>query len=338
MHSIILASIFFSAACALAYADELRAVADSLRPTPAAKPAPVTSMRVVASAPPASLLESLVRDLEAPDPRRRARALERLPQYPPGELSRHLVPMLAGPVSDTRDRVADLLLRHGGEDVLEPLHRYFLEREAEDDLPPVPASVSAFPAAQAAESRGSAGFDGPPAKVIPLHRDRRVRRQAAAAAAVEAARESAPVLEGRGPKVGDVAFPPEVLSPEPEIRAKALSDLSNSGHPHALELLCRVVASDPESLVRGVAAAALGRLADHEDSQAALARATKDPEAAVRWNACYALGKLGSPRAKRALRFAENDADGSVRLAARKSLEALGLDPPMSAVADTGSL
>jgi HEAT repeat protein len=318
MHSIILAAIFFTAACALAYADELRAVAGSL--VPASAPLGAHPVRVVAAPPPRSMLDSLVRDLEAPDPKRVSRALERLPQYPPGELSRHLVPLLDGPVTETRDRVADLLLRHGGEDVLEPLHRYFLEREAEESedlLPPLPASVSAFPTAQA---QGRLGTPGVPAKVIPLHRGRRPRAEFAAED------------PERGPQVGDVTFPPEVLSPEPELRAKALSDLAGSGHPHARELLCRVATSDPEGLVRGVAAAALGRLPNHADSQASLGRATQDSDPAVRWNACYALGKLGSRQAKRALRFAENDSDGSVRLAARKALEALGLDPPMPRV------
>jgi HEAT repeat protein len=87
--------------------------------------------------------------------------------------------------------------------------------------------------------------------------------------------------------------------------------------------------SDPDTLVRGVAAAALGRVSEELGGLEALEKATHDPEPSVRWNACFALGKMGNPGAKRGLRFAENDPDGSVRLAARKALEALGLDPPM---------
>lgn len=312
MGLVLLASILFTAACALAYADELGELTRRLQPAAAAAgPAPVRSLPT-AAAPPLSMLDSLVRDLTSPDPTRQARALERLPAYPPGELSRRLVPMLAGPVDPHRDRVADLLLRCGGEEVLEPLHRYFLGRDAaverhqarERELL-ASVQVRPFPAgrAQATPPRGGGGAPG---VVLPLRRRDR-----------------------RGPELGDMAFPPEVLSPDPELRARALADLLESGHPHGHELLCRVIVSDPDALVRAVAAAALGRAAEQPGGLETLEKATRDPDASVRWNACFALGKLGNRAAKRVLRFAENDGDGSVRLAARQALEALGLDPPM---------
>lgn len=341
MAHVILASIFFSAAVVLAYAEELRELLGTLAPT--AAPRPALALAPAGPEIPVSMLDSLVRDVTGPDPARRERAFQLLPNFPPGELTRSLVGVLDGPVNDLRDRVADLLLRHGGESVLEPLHRYFRDRDASlEDFEDLEA-LDLFQEVDEFEDL-EAGFDEP----VQVHRFPTERARSAPVEPRSLGQGPGVVLplrprrnagpprirhgETRGPEMGDLAFPAEVLSPDPELRAKALADLPASGHPHGYELLCRVLACDPDTLVRGVAAAALGRLPEEHGGMRSLCEATRDPEPSVRWNACFALGKMGNPRAKTALRFAENDPDGSVRLAARKALEALGLDPPMPAL------
>ncbi len=331
MPSIFLASILFFAACVLAYAEELKELA-----TWARKPTAPQSLAPVSAAPaPQSMLSSLLKDLDSPDPKRRNRAFEALPQYRSGELTRSLIPMLDGPINDTRDRIADLLLRNGGEDVLEPLHRYFLERDTVEEPVQVSAELKQFPVERARSRKaraphgGTAETSSAPAKpgvLVSLHRP--------AMAPAPHANRPVPVVGTRGLLTGDVAFPPEVLSPEEDIRARAMADLPQTGHPHTYDLLCRVAMSDPSATVRGVAAVALGKQGEQEGGLRALATATRDKDPTVRWNACFALGKMGNPEAKRALRFAENDPDGSVRLAARNALEVLGLDPPMSRALD----
>lgn len=312
----LIATLLLLAACVLAYGDELQELFLGIRPFAHSNPSS-PSAKAQASASPRSMLQSLARDLEGVDPARWRRALEHLPNYPPQELSRVLVPLLEGPPTELRDQIADVLLRHGGEDVLEPLHRYFLGRQEsyeahleQQDAEVLMGQVQAFPQSRAVAYKPRFGPPGPQAegRVLPF----RSRR--------------------RGPKLGDMSFPPEVLSTDPETRAQALIQLPRQGHPQAYELLCRVVTSDPEALVRGAAISGLAHLPAEDRGLEVLSRATQDSDASVRWNACYALGRLGSPKAKRALRFAENDPDGSVRLAARRALESLGLDPPMAQV------
>lgn len=325
-----LAVSLLSFACALAYWDELRTLTGRTRapsPTPARPPAP--ALKAVPVAGPASMLETLARDLESPDPRKVSRALDGLANYPPGELSRHLIPLLDGPVDDTRDRIADLLLRHGGEDVLEPLHRYFLGRDesfegraAADARPRVrtgPATVTSLTERLATRL-------GPPEDLQPLP------SKPADVIFLDPAGGRPRVVPGLA--AGTVPFDAGVLELEPELRARAMADLPATGHPHAADLLTKVVRADPEAMVRAAAAAALADLPPVPGQREALEGAARDPDGSVRWNACYALGRLGDRRAKACLRRAENDADGAVRLAARKALEALGLDPPMPASVD----
>lgn len=313
MGLVLLATLCGISAFAVAYFDELMSL---VRVGPAgdlaAPPPPREAPRADGS--PTSMLASLVKDLVSADPRRRTRALERLPQFPPRELTGALVPLLAGPPDETRDRIADLLLRHGGEDVLDPLHRYFLGREEAFEMaasqdPTQPVRLEPRPDAARKAPEG-------PGRLIPfdLHRRARTRRKPQPEVA------------------GAPAFPPEVLSPEPALRARAMADLPESGHPQAGELLAAVLRGDPDPLVRAAAAAALGRAPAGDEGLDVLAEAAQDDlDGSVRWNACYALGKRGDRRAKGALRRAENDPDGSVRLAARKALETLGLDPPLPA-------
>lgn len=321
MAHVLLASVFFLSAIILAYADELRELLLLLR-APVADPSPVLALAPASPPIPVSMLDSLIRDLTGSDPARRERAFELLPNFPPRELTRSLVGLLDGPVTDFRDRVADLLLRHGGESVLEPLHRYFRDRDA---------TLEDFEAQEAALATPVQLHRFPSERIKPVQTGPRQPLEGPGVIVPFQPRGAKRGARVRGPVLGDLAFPAEVLSPDPELRAKALADLSVSDHPHAYELLCRVLACDPDTLVRGVAAAALGRLSEDQGGLRALSEATRDPEPSVRWNACFALGKLGNPRAKTALRFAENDSDGSVRVAARKALEALGLDPPMPA-------
>jgi len=330
MALVLLAATAFAAAVSLAYAEELQELLRRLAPAAPRPPPGETELRPVPASGASggetlSMLDSLVKDLGHSDPARRQRALERLPHYPPGELSRRLVPLLDGPVDEHRDRVADLLLRCGGEEVLEPLHRYFLDR---DELV---AGRSAPAAEPEAPTRGRRRRRGARIRAFPSERSRGRRQPPEGPAPVVCLEGRRRARKGPGPE--DTAFPPDVLHPQPEVRARALSDLLDAGHPHAYELACRVLGADPSPLVRGASAAALGRAPEERGGLEALCAATNDAEVGVRWNACYALGQLGNTGAKRALRFAENDADGSVRLVARKALEQLGLDPPLGDLA-----
>ncbi len=326
----------------LAYGEELAALArDRGEPAGVLVPALVDASGTVPNLEagnPTHLLDSLVKDLESPDARRRDRALASLPNYPPRVLARRLVPRLEGPATEAKDRIADLLLRHGGEEVLEPLHRYFLgrvaglEAEAEDPVAPL---VGGRRKAVAREAGSRSG------RLIRFPEPGEARARAARS-------ESAPVPSGEsgGAVVrlhrepirpdalapGAVPFDAGVLDPEPALRAKAMAALPGSGHPHGFELLSRSLRGDPEPMVRAASAVALADLGPACQEISALCEATRDADVSVRWNACYALGRLGRGEAKVALRRAENDADGSVRLAARKALEALGLDPPLVAV------
>lgn len=315
------ATTLFFLACALAYAEELGGLTRSFVGAGAAGEAAPPGPRLLptpAAEPPSRMLESLVRDLEGPDPRRWDRALEHLANYPPGELSRALIPLLDGPADARRDQIADLLLRHGGEDVLEPLHRYFLGREGSlesaagpTEAPPPTRGRSRETAT--AERRGNVIF---------------LKRRGSTLSA----RDLGKPAPARKSLAEEQAFPLPVLSLDPALRARAIADLPGTGHPQAYDLLSKVVRGDPDPLVRAAAAAALGGAAGAPSALAALATATRDRDPSVRWNACYALGKLGTKDAKVPLRRAENDVDGSVRLAARKALESLGLDPPVPVV------
>ena len=109
----ITATFFLTAACILAYGDELQELVIGFRPKTKPQPSSKDAPKVLQSKTPLSMLPALSRDLQSSDPARWERALSHIPNYPPQDISKALVPLLDGPSTDLRDRIADLLLRHG---------------------------------------------------------------------------------------------------------------------------------------------------------------------------------------------------------------------------------
>jgi HEAT repeat protein len=112
------------------------------------------------------------------------------------------------------------------------------------------------------------------------------------------------------------------------VRAEAADSLGRIGGAsrEATPALLDILKKDPETMVRGAVAHALGQIAG-KDVVPALAQALKDREPQVRVHAAMSLGRLGAQakEAIPALREALKDSHGDVRRNARLALKRIDL-------------
>lgn len=111
---------------------------------------------------------------------------------------------------------------------------------------------------------------------------------------------------------------------DPEVRRKAVVALGERRNADVTNILCAVLETDKDPLVRAAAAEALGKIGN-PSAIPTLVKALDDERYMVRWDAVKALGELkAGPAIPNLERVAKTDRQSDVRLAAVNALGKIG--------------